>query len=218
MEKAQHISDQVFDHILNVMQPGVEEHEIAAEIDHHHRVLGAQGMSFDTIVAYGPNSARPHARPGRCPLRNGDCVILDFGCVWEGMVSDMTRTICVGPPPDLMLKVYNTVREAQQYAIDAVRSGVSAKAVDHAARNCIAKAGFRGQFAHSTGHGLGFEVHEWPRVSEKSKDHLPAGCAVTIEPGIYLDDQFGVRIEDAVWVGQDGASRLSSASRELFCL
>ena len=218
MKQAQSITDKVFEEILGFIQPGMQERLIAAEIDYRHRRLGANAMAFETIVASGPNSARPHARPSSRTVQAGDFVVLDFGCVYDGYVSDMTRTVCIGSPSDMMRHIYSTVRDAQECAINRVHAGVEARQVDLAARQTIRDAGYGSNFAHSTGHGLGFEVHEWPRISEKSSDILPLGCTITIEPGIYLEGQFGVRIEDTVVVEEDRCERLPKACSDLICL
>lgn len=218
MKEAQTITDRVFEEILGYIKAGKTERSIAATIDYRLRQLGAEASAFDTIVASGPNSARPHARPGMRTLQRGDCVILDFGCVYNGLVSDMTRTVFIGWPSDQMRRVYDVVLEAQRRAVEIARANVEARQIDQAARQYIKEAGFGENFAHSTGHGLGYEVHEWPRISHDSENILPQGCAVTIEPGIYLDGRFGIRIEDAIWVEEQGSRRLPTATRDLICL
>lgn len=218
MKEAQNITDRVFEEILGYIKAGKTERSIAATIDYRLRQLGAEASAFDTIVASGPNSARPHARPGMRTLQRGDCVIVDFGCVYNGMVSDMTRTVFIGQPSDQMRRVYDVVLEAQRRSVEISRANVEARQVDRAARQYIQEAGYGENFAHSTGHGLGYEVHEWPRISSDSEDILPQGCAVTIEPGIYLDGRFGIRIEDAIWVEEQGSRRLPTATRDLICL
>lgn len=218
IEKAHAITDQVFRYMLDFIKPGMTEREIALAIDYRHRELGAESMAFDTIVASGPNSALPHARPGTRILEPGDCVILDFGCVVDGMASDMTRTVFLGQPSDKMRIVYQIVHQAQESAISKAGPNVEARIVDQVARHVIDQAGYGEAFTHSTGHGLGYEVHEWPRVGQKSRDFLLEGSIVTIEPGIYLEGRFGIRIEDAVWIEEQGARPLPVSSRDLICL
>ncbi len=215
MEQAQAITDQVYEEIVEYIRPGLCELEVAAEVNYRHLKHGANGMAFDTIVAAGPNSALPHARPGSRMLREGDCVILDFGCVYEGYASDMTRTVVLGKPPSTMKRVYDTVREAQQAAVECAAAGVECRKVDLAARTVIQKEGYGDNFLHSTGHGIGLEVHEWPRIARETQEKLPEGITITIEPGIYVAGQFGVRIEDVVEVEADGCRRLSKVPREL---
>ncbi|MDE2956443.1 MAG: aminopeptidase P family protein [Bacteroidota bacterium] len=215
---AQRITDLAFEAILDTVNLGMSELEVAIAIELAHRELGAERMAFDTIVASGPNSARPHARPGSRCLESGDCVILDCGCVYGGMASDMTRTIFMGGPTREMRRVYAIVREAQECAIKQIGPDVDARAVDKAARQVIEEAGYGPMFKHSTGHGLGYDVHEWPRIGPDSEDTLPLDCVVTIEPGIYLDGKFGIRIEDSVRVYDGGGVLLPNSTRDLICL
>ena len=215
MDQAQAISDSVYESILETIKPGRSEQEIAAEINYRHQERGACGMAFDTIVASGPNSALPHARPGSRILKAGDCIILDFGCMYEGYASDMTRTVFLGVPTSEMKDVYATVREAQQCAIVNTTAGVECRTIDSAAREVIQEAGYGDAIAHSTGHGIGLEVHEWPRIAPEGGDELPEGITITIEPGIYLPGKFGVRIEDVVLVGRGECRRLSKVTRKL---
>ena len=175
-------------------------------------------MAFDPIVASGHRSALPHARPGHHVLREGDPVLLDFGCVVDGYASDMTRMVCIGRPPEGFEQVCAVIEEALATAFEAARTGIAASALDEAARNVIDAAGFGPAFSHSLGHGVGLEVHEWPSVSGRNEALLPDSCVVTLEPGIYLDGRFGVRIEDLVWLKPDGAENLTSLSRSVVYL
>ena len=218
IKEAQLITDRAFAGIVDCMTPGMTEREVAIAIDLAHRELGAESMAFETIVASGPNSARPHARPGSRCLEYGDCVILDFGCVYGGMASDMTRTIFMGDPTGEMRRVYDIVREAQECAVKHIGPEVDAQAVDKAARQVIENAGYGPMFRHSTGHGLGYDVHEWPRIGPNSEDKLPLDSVVTIEPGIYLGGKFGIRIEDSARVCDWGGERLPNSTRDLICL
>jgi Xaa-Pro aminopeptidase len=189
---------------------------VATELDFRMRRRGASGSSFDTIVASGPNGARPHARPGNRVIGAGELVVMDFGAVVDGYRSDMTRTVCVGEPAtDTARRMVEVVAESQSQGVAAVRAGVEAKDVDDACRSVIAAAGWADSFLHSTGHGVGLEIHEEPRVASTSNDTLAAGFVVTVEPGVYLPDHGGVRIEDTVLVTEDGCRVLTNASKEL---
>ncbi len=212
---AQRITEAVFEETLALLRPGLTEREVAAEIVYRHLRRGGEGMSFDPIVASGPNAALPHARPTDRALAAGDMVVLDFGCTVGGYASDMTRTVAVGEPGALARRVYATVLEAQEQALEAARAGMTAGALDAAARGVIERAGWGPQFSHSLGHGVGLQIHEWPRVGKDAEEILPEGAVVTIEPGIYLAGQTGVRIEDMVWLHADGCERLTAAPKAL---
>jgi Xaa-Pro aminopeptidase len=213
---AQALTEEVYADILDVLAPGRTEREIAAEITYGHLRRGAEAMAFDPIVASGPNAARPHARPTDRSLRAGDLVVLDMGAVLEGYASDMTRTVAIGEPPDVAREGYRVVREAQQRALDAARSGITGKELDAAARRSIEEAGLGEHFAHGLGHGIGLEVHEWPRVSHSVDETLPAGACVTIEPGVYVPEEgYGVRIEDIVVLRPEGCRNLTRTDKTL---
>ena len=213
---AQALTEEVFAEILEGLRPGRTEREIAAEITYGHLRQGAEAMAFDPIVASGPNAARPHARPTDRRLQAGDMVVLDMGAMLEGYASDMTRTVAIGEPPAEAAEGYRVVREAQQCALDAARSGITGKELDATARSYIEDAGLGKYFAHGLGHGIGLEVHEWPRVSHSVDETLPAGACVTIEPGVYVpEEEFGVRIEDIVVLEPDGCRNLTRADKEL---
>jgi Xaa-Pro aminopeptidase len=199
--------------------PGRSELEVAASLDLLLRAHGATGNSFPTIVAAGARGAQPHARPSSATLTTGDVVVMDFGCVVDGYCSDTTRTVRVADPagsgdPEAAA-VYDVVRAAQDAARAAVRAGVAARDVDAAAREVIVAAGYGASFVHGTGHGVGLEIHELPRVSAHSDDVLVEGNVITIEPGVYLPGRFGVRIEDMVVVTADGCETLTAAPRLL---
>ncbi len=216
IRRSQEITESVFEHILGLLEPGVTEQEVAAEITYQHLTRGAEKMSFDPIVASGPNGARPHARPTDRELRSGELVVLDMGCFRDGYASDMTRTVAIGDPPDSIRWGYEVVREAQQRAIDAARAGLKSKDLDGVARGVIEEAGLGEQFSHGLGHGIGLEVHEWPRVSKTVDTELPEGACVTIEPGVYVPEEgYGVRIEDIVALHSEGVQNLTSASKDL---
>jgi len=213
---AQALTEEVFAEVLEGLRPGRTEREIAAEITYGHLRRGAEAMAFDPIVASGPNAARPHARPTDRRLRTGDMVVLDMGAMLEGYASDMTRTVAIGEPREEAVEGYRVVREAQQCALDAARSGITGKELDATARSYIEDAGLGEYFAHGLGHGIGLEVHEWPRVSHSVDETLPAGACVTIEPGVYVaEEEFGVRIEDIVVLEPDGCRNLTRADKEL---
>ncbi|HUF09970.1 MAG TPA: aminopeptidase P family protein [Rhodothermales bacterium] len=198
MRRAQEISDGVFEEILSLIEPGVSERELAAEIVYRHLKRGAEAMSFEPIVASGPNGALPHAQPTDRRFANGDLVVLDFGCFVEGYASDMTRTVGLGRPESDALEAYSAVRRAQEAAQGAARSGIKACDLDGIARGLIEEAGLGGAFSHGLGHGLGLRLHESPRLAAANDEILPDRAVVTIEPGVYIPGRFGVRIENAV--------------------
>lgn len=218
MRRAQAITETVLDEVLGMLRPGISERDVAAEITYRHLRHGAEHMAFAPIVASGPNAARPHARATGRVLRDGDVVLIDMGGVVDGYASDMTRTVVLGTPPPSFEEVYDVVLEAQQQAIDTARAGIPSDALDAAARSVIEDAGYGDAFPHSLGHGLGLQVHEWPPVSYRSDAPLPARAAITIEPGIYLPGQFGVRIEDVVVLQRGGCERITQAPKELLIL
>jgi len=219
IRRAQQITEAVFDHILEVIEPGMTERDIAAEITYHHLKRGAEKMAFDPIVASGPNGALPHAQPTDRTLRTGDVVVIDMGGIRDGYASDMTRTIAIGQPSEAARKGYEVVRRAQQRALDVAEAGMTGKELDAVARDVIEQAGMGGAFSHGLGHGIGLQVHEWPRVSRTVEQELPAGACVTIEPGVYVpDDGYGVRIEDIIVLRENGCECLTSTSKELITL
>jgi Xaa-Pro aminopeptidase len=215
IRRAQHITDDVFAHLVGFLRAGLTEREVAAEIVYQHLRRGASSMSFDPIVASGPNGALPHARPTDRPLQAGDLVVLDFGGFVDGYASDMTRTVAIGEPEPAAVEVYHIVLEAQRRALEAARAGLTTRALDAVARTYIGEQGYGAQFSHGLGHGVGLQIHEWPSVSFRTEDVLPAGAVVTIEPGIYLPGRFGVRIEDMVLLQPDGALSLAASSKAL---
>lgn len=186
--------------ISGKIRPGRTEKSIADEIDGMMRRLGAEKASFDLIVASGPNSALPHHRCGPRRFKKGDAVVVDIGCVFGGYCSDITRTFCVGRPSPSLARAYSVVAEAQRRGMDASRPGVPCGDVDRAARSVIEKAGLGRAFVHGTGHGVGVEIHERPRLAAGVREPLAAGMTVTVEPGVYLPGRFGIRIEDTILV------------------
>lgn len=194
---------------------GRTERQLAAELDYLMRQHGAEAPSFETIVAAGPNSSLPHYRPAGRKIKPGEPVLFDFGARCDGYCSDLTRVVFTGTIPTKIGEMYDVVRAAQQAAIAAIRPGVACKTVDAAAREVIADAGYAEQFIHSTGHGIGLDIHEAPALSRLVEDRLKTGMVVTVEPGIYLPGIGGVRIEDDVLVTTDGQKKLSSLPTDL---
>jgi Xaa-Pro aminopeptidase len=216
---SQRVTEAVFGEILELLRPGQTEKDIAAEIVYRHLQRGVEGMSFPPIVASGPNAARPHARPTDRVLQPGDLLLIDMGGILDGYASDMTRTVALGDPGSAARDVYALVLEAQTAALDAARAGMTSDALDAVARDVIADAGLKDAFAHGLGHGLGLEVHEWPRVSYTAEYELPEGACVTIEPGVYrAADGVGVRIEDIVVLRDGGSTNLTSTPKDLLVL
>jgi Xaa-Pro aminopeptidase len=205
----------LFEQILGFIRPGLREIEVAAELEHRARLLGAEGMSFETIVASGARSALPHGRATTALLPRRGFVTLDFGVILRGYCSDMTRTVYLGRPRGNERNAYNAVLEAQEAAVAAVGPGISCADVDEAARSILRRAGLAEAFSHSTGHGVGLEIHEPPRIGAGQTTRLHAGMVVTIEPGIYLAGRFGIRIEDMVAVTRAGGQVLTPAPKAL---
>jgi Xaa-Pro aminopeptidase/Xaa-Pro dipeptidase len=213
--RAVDVSHEALKATLPLVRPGARERDIAVALEHRMRRLGAEDLSFPVIVATGPHAAQPHAEPGDGVIRSGDGVIIDYGAVVGGYHSDETCTIPVGPIDPEMRRVYGIVREAHDRVIDAIRAGRSCRAMDGIARGVIEAAGFGDAFPHGTGHGVGLDVHEAPRLSPASDAFLEAGTVVTVEPGIYLPDRLGVRIEDMVLVEADGCRVLTKTSKDI---
>ncbi len=211
---AQALAEDAYRYVLDRLEIGRTEIEIAAELEYYMKKNGASGPSFETICVSGSRSSLPHGRAESRPITQG-FLTMDFGCVVDGYCSDITRTVCLGRASDEMRKVYQTVLDAQLAAIRTVRAGVTGKAVDAAARDLIAAAGYGKAFGHSTGHGIGLMVHEAPSFSPKAEGVIPAGAVLSVEPGIYLEGSFGVRIEDLVVVTETGCENLNRTSKEL---
>ena len=218
IERAQRITEKGFEGILSFIRPGMTEKEIKAELEYIMMKNGADATAFETIAAGGINSAVPHAVPGDYRLKDGDFLVMDFAARLNGYDSDMTRTVCIGQPDDEMVKVYNTVLEAQMEALSAVKAGAAASEIDAVARDVISAAGYGDYFTHSTGHGVGIDIHEAPTVSRLSEKVLEEGNIITIEPGIYLAGRFGVRIEDMVCVTRSGCKNFTKADKELIII
>ena len=208
----------LFDRALAVLRPGVKETEVAAEMELAARRGGAEEMSFPTIIASGARSALPHGRASDQPIAKGGFVVCDFGVILSGYCSDQTRTVWVGPVPQDARRAYEAVREAQQAAIDAVRPGIPVGEVDAAARKVLRKAGLGRYFTHSTGHGVGLEIHEAPRVADGQPEILQPGMVITIEPGVYFPGKWGVRIEDMVAVTAGGCEVMTPTSKDFLAV
>ena len=205
----------LFDVALKMIRPGKREVEVAAEMEYEARKAGADGMSFETIIASGPRSALPHGRASTAAIPANGFVVCDFGIILAGYCSDMTRTVHVGQPTGDERRMYDAVRDAQQTAIDRVRPGVSVGQVDQAARKVLTARGLGKYFTHSTGHGVGLEIHEAPRLARGLPELLRSGMVVTIEPGVYLAGIGGVRIEDMVLVTERGCEVLTPTGKEM---
>lgn len=215
IKKAQSITDACFSHVLGFIKRGMTEHEIAAEMEYFMKKQGADGLAFDTIAVSGVKSALPHGVPGDEIVTENSFFTMDFGARYGGYCSDMTRTIVIGKANEEMRRIYETVKEAQRLGVMAVRDGAYCKAVDAAARDYIASQGYGAYFTHSTGHSLGLEIHEAPACSPKSDAVLKTGMLMTVEPGIYVEGAYGVRIEDTVLVTDNGCEILAASIKEL---
>lgn len=218
IRKAVSLGGGLFETVLKTIRPGVQEAEVAAQMELAARRGGADGMSFDTIIAGGKRSALPHGRASHQPLPATGFVVCDFGVILTGYCSDMTRTLYVGRANWEAREFYETVREAQVAGISAVRAGITVGEVDRAARNVLKKAGLGRYFSHSTGHGVGLEIHEPPRVAAGQSEVLQPGMVITIEPGAYIPGKWGVRIEDMVVVTESGCEVLTPTTKELIAV
>jgi Xaa-Pro aminopeptidase len=218
LDRAQEATDEAFERILPKLAEGIAERDVALELEWAMRQSGADGVSFDSIVAFGENAAEPHHRPSDRVLRLGDVVKLDFGAAYGGYHADMTRTVGFGAPPEELRVIHDLVRRAQQAGVDAIAAGTSAGEADEAARALIRAEGRGDRFSHSLGHGVGLEVHEGPNLRAGSQDVLPVGAVVTVEPGVYVPGLGGVRIEDMVEVTADGCRVIGRSTRDLVVL
>lgn len=215
IKQAEAIGDQVFSDILMFIKPEMTELEIAARIEYLLKLKGAQSLSFPAIVASGINSSMPHAVPTQKKIAIGDFVTMDFGCVYEGYCSDMTRTIVIGKASEKQKEVYRTVLEAQTAALDFIKAGYQGKEIDKVARDLIYGAGYEGCFGHGLGHSVGLHIHENPRLSMLEDSVIEAGMTETVEPGIYIKGFGGVRIEDLVVVTKDGHENFTFSEKRL---
>lgn len=218
IQKAVDIAEKAYDYILGFIKPGITEIEVANELDFYMRNHGATGVSFDTIVASGVRSAMPHGVASEKVIEEGDMVTIDFGCYYEGYASDMTRTFAVGDPGEELKKVYNIVQEANRRVTEVAKAGMTGAELDAIARDYITEQGYGEAFGHTTGHGLGLEVHEGPSVSFRNEEPLVENNIITNEPGIYLAGLGGVRIEDDLVIKEDGNVNLMSSAKDLIIL
>ncbi len=215
IRRAVETNSKAFEQAVARVRPGIRERDLAAELEYRMRRLGAEKPAFETIVAAGAHSALPHAQPGPTRLATGDLVVVDMGAQQDGYCSDMTRMLFLGRPTARVKRTYRAVLEAQLAAVDAVHPGVGTAHVDAAARKVLRGYGLDKAFVHSTGHGLGLEIHEPPRVGRRDKHRIQPGMAITIEPGAYLEGFGGIRIEDTVVVTERGCDILTQTSKEL---
>lgn len=215
LREAQACTDRAFEDILERLAIGMTERQVALELEHALRRAGADGLSFESIVAFGEQAAEPHHHPTHRVLEEGDVIKMDFAGLYGGYHADMTRTVAFGSPPAELRKIHDVVREAQQAAIDAVRAGVTSGEIDATARGVVERAGYGDYFTHGLGHGVGLDIHEGPYFRKDSDDVIPAGAVMTVEPGVYIPGLGGVRIEDMVEVGVDGCRVVGAAIRDL---
>ena len=218
IKKAQAIAERAFEDILGFIHEGVTERQIALELNRLMFEYGAEDLSFETIALSGENTSMPHGVPSDKPVKKGEFVLMDYGAVYNGYHSDMTRTVCVGEPDEEMRKVYNIVLEAQTAAINAAHAGMTGHELDEIARSIISDAGYDSCFGHSLGHGVGLEIHERPNASPNYMLPLNEGAVVTVEPGIYIAGRFGVRIEDFVILTENGCINLTKSAKNIISL
>ena len=218
IKKAQSIAEEAFDHILSFIRPGVTEKRIALELDFYMLSHGAEALSFETIAVAGKKTSMPHGVPDDTVVETGDFITMDFGAVYNGYHSDMTRTVAVGEVSAEQRKIYEIVLSAQKASLEILKKGVSCKDADAAARDIIKNAGYGEYFGHGTGHGVGIEIHELPNLSPRSDAILEEGNIVTVEPGIYIPNKFGVRIEDMALITEYGYENLTNTPKELIVL
>ena len=212
------INDKAMAQFKAIVHEGVTEKELADQMLKIYTDLGADGYSFEPLVAFGANAADPHHEPDNTVLKVGDCVLFDVGCIRKGYCSDMTRTVAIGEPTEEMKKVYHIVLEAQLAGIAAAKAGVPGVDIHMAAQKVIADAGYGAYFGHGFGHSVGIEIHENPNANLRNKEPLPVGAAISAEPGIYLPGRFGVRIEDVLVLTETGNINLTKAPKELIIL
>ena len=214
VRKAQEITDKAFAALLPLLRPDMKETDVAAELEYQMKKFGASDKSFDTIAVSGTNSARPHGVPRPIQLEKG-FLTMDFGCIYEGYCSDMTRTVVIGRADAEMKKVYQTVLDAQLAAIAAVREGITGAELDRVARDIINGAGYEGCFGHGLGHGVGLLIHEPLKISSLGNVPLTKGHVFTVEPGVYLKGKYGVRIEDMIQMTENGPVDITNSPKNL---
>lgn len=218
MKDAQKIADGAFLELLNFVQVGRTEQEIAAQIAYEMAKRGGLELSFPCIIASGSNGSRPHAVPTEKPVQTGEFITMDFGCRYQGYCSDMTRTIALGEISEEMHTVYHTVLDAQETAIKNMKAGMTGQEIDQLARTVIEKSGYGEYFSHSLGHSVGLEIHETPNASQSDITNLPAGVMISVEPGIYIPEKFGVRIEDVVIITETACENITFSQKKLITL
>jgi Xaa-Pro aminopeptidase len=218
MRHAQSITDAAFTHICGFIRPGMTEMQIKVELENYMFEQGADALSFDTIIASGPNGANPHARPGERVVQKGDMIVMDYGAGYHDYHSDMTRTVCLGEPSEEQRRVYDIVRGVNEACAEAARPGCRGSDIHNLAVRLIAEAGYGDYFKHGLGHGVGLEIHEKPCFGRTYEGEVPVGAVVTDEPGIYLPGRFGVRIEDFGVMGQDGFEPFTQSTHDLVCI
>ncbi len=218
LKKAAWIADRAFDHVLPLIKQGVKEIDLAAEIEYSMRKNGAENISFDTIVASGPNAAKPHGTASEKPIENGDFVVMDYGCVVDGYCSDITRTVAVGPITEAQKSVYNTVLFVQTKMLSLIHSGMACSEADAIARRYFKLFGCENYFTHSLGHGVGIDIHEQPNLSRRSDKIICDNMVLTVEPGLYFDGKYGIRIEDTVVISSSKPYRLTNSTKDLIII
>lgn len=219
MRHAQSITDAAFEHICGYIKPGLTEQQVRAELEGWMLSNGADSLSFDSIIASGPNGANPHAQPGERVIQRGDMIVMDYGAGYHDYHSDMTRTVCVGEPSDLQRKVYEATRAANEACEAAIHAGVIGREIHELAHKVICEAGFPEYcFVHGLGHGVGLEIHEQPMFNMRNDKPILAGSVITVEPGTYLPGQFGVRVEDFGIVTENGYEVFTQSPHELVCI
>ncbi len=215
LREAQRITDEAFEHICGFIKVGMTEQQIRNELERCMMGLGADGISFETIIAAGPNGANPHARPGSRKVEEGDLIVMDYGALYHGYHADMTRTMCVGQPSDEQLAVYEIVRHAHEECAAAIKPDVIGCDIHNLSVKIISEAGYGDYYGHGLGHGVGLEIHENPGFGRYWNKPVPAGSVVTVEPGIYLPGKFGIRLEDCGVVSEQGYQPFTRASHDL---
>jgi len=218
IKKAQEITEKGFEFILSEIKEGKTEKELALELEFYLRSNGANNVSFDIIFLSGKSTSMPHGVPSNNKVKKGDFITMDFGVEYNGYMSDMTRTVAFGSVSDEMKRVYNTVLSAQNAAFELMQEGIECNKIDAAARNIISDAGFGDYFGHALGHSLGLQIHESPNFSPKCPQKLKEGMVLTVEPGIYIPEKFGVRIEDMVYITKNGFENLTKSNKTLIIL
>lgn len=218
IKKAQYITQESFNNILNFIKPGITELEIATEFEFFAKKLGAKCVAFDLIVASGVNSSYPHSKVGNKKIEKNDVILLDVGFNFDGYMSDMSRTLFIGEPSRKQKEVYDLVLKAQNLAISKIKPGIKCSEIDCVVREFINKTKYIDCFLHATGHGVGLNIHEKPFISKNSKDILEPGMVITIEPGIYIKGEFGVRIEDMILITKDSCKNLTSTKKDIIIL